>query len=118
MYAIRSYYVASAARKGDALALEGMAGGGRRLGQVLAGVANLLNIDGVVVAGGASASLDLLLPSLNAEMAMRGFAIPVRRLRIVRGVLGDEAGILGSARQAYERLDRHPQQKVVPEKIV
>ena len=98
--------VASAARRGDSLALEAMAEGGIRLGQALAGVANLLNLDGVVIGGGASASLDLMLPSLNSELVARGFAIPVRRLRIVRAQLGDEAGIIGAARQAYERLDR------------
>ena len=100
---LTSHNIALAARCGDPVALEAFREAGRRLGQVLAGVANLLNIDGVVVTGGASESLDLMRPALEEEIARRAFAVPARRLRIERGRLGDDAGILGAARIAFDR---------------
>jgi len=101
---LTSQQVAAAARQNDAAALAAFAEGGRRLGQALAAVANLLNIDGVIITGGASASLDLLRPSLNAELKIRGFAIPVQRLAIVQGTMGDRAGMIGAACMARDRL--------------
>ncbi len=94
---LTAFEISRAARSGDAVALRALQEAGERLGQVLASVANLLNLDGVVICGGPSASLDLLRPWLEAEMRFRTFAIPFRRMRIVRGELGDEAGIVGAA---------------------
>ncbi len=99
-----SHSIAFAARGGDPVAIAAFAEAGRRLGQVLAGVTNLLNLEGVVITGGASESLDLMLPALQEEIARRAFAVPAQRLRVVRGALGDNAGILGAARLAADRL--------------
>ncbi len=104
---LTSHNIALAARGGDRVAASAFAEAGRRLGQVLAGVTNLLNLDGVVITGGASESLDLMLPALNEEIDRRAFAVPADRLRIARGALGDNAGILGAARLAYDRLGVH-----------
>ena len=95
--ALTSAEVGRAARNEDALAVEVLQDAGRRLGQALAGVANLLNLDGVVICGGVAESLDLLLPSLQEELFRRAFERPARRLQIVSGTLGDNAGILGAA---------------------
>lgn len=100
---LTSHRIALAAEAGDAVALAALREAGRRLGQVLAGVVNLLNLDAVVVTGGASESLDLMRPALEEEVACRAFAVPARRLRIVRGELGDHAGILGAASLALDR---------------
>ncbi|WP_432821907.1 ROK family protein [Trichloromonas sp.] len=94
---LTSLEVAAAARSGDALALAVFAEAGRALGQALAGVANLLNLDGAVVTGGASESFDLMLPLVSEEIRQRAFEVSGRRLQIVRGELGDDAGILGAA---------------------
>lgn len=95
--------VGEAARQGDAVARAALEAAGRRLGQAFAGVANLLNLDGVVVTGGASESLDLMRPALEREMHGRAFAVPARRLQIRRGEAGEDAGILGAALLALER---------------
>ncbi|ALC16822.1 putative N-terminal HTH domain-containing sugar kinase of the NBD/HSP70 family [Desulfuromonas soudanensis] len=97
--------LAEAARRGDLAARASFAEAGRRLGQVLGGVANLLNLDGVVFCGGVSGSLDLILPDLEDELAHRAFAIPGARLRIVAGELGEQAGIVGAAALALELLE-------------
>lgn len=101
---ITSHAVSVAARRGDLLALEAFREAGDRLGQVLAGVANLLNLEGVVITGGAAESLDLILPHLRRELLLRAFEVPARRLVVVKGELGDDAGILGAARLAFDRL--------------
>ncbi len=101
---LTAHLVALAAAEGDGLALAALAEAGRRLGQVLAGLANLLNPDGVVITGGASESLELMRPALEEELARRAFAIAIARLRIVRGELGDDAGIIGAAELARQRL--------------
>jgi len=94
---LTSRQISDAARRGDALALAVFDEAARALGQALAGVANLLNIDGAVISGGASESLDLMQAVIENEVRRRAFAVPARRLRIVRGALGDDAGILGAA---------------------
>ena len=101
---ITSLKVSEAARAGDAVALKSFREAGERLGQVLASVANLLNLDGVVITGGPAESLDLIRPWLENEIRARAFDIPFKRMRIVRGELGEEAGILGSARLAHDEL--------------
>ncbi len=99
---LTSFKVAEAARRGDSLALAVFEEAGRALGLALAGVANLLNLDGVVVTGGASESFDLMLPMVKEEIRQRAFEVPGKRLRIVRGELGDDAGILGAAGMALQ----------------
>jgi glucokinase len=95
--------IAEAAGRGDALALEAFAEAGRRLGQALGGIINLLNLDGVVIAGGVSASFNLLQPALEEELARRSFALPAERCRVVPRALGEHAGLIGAARLAFER---------------
>jgi glucokinase len=94
--------VAAAARRGDPFARQAFELAGRCLGQVMAAVANLLNLDGVVVGGGASANLELMMPAIRSEIDRRAFAVPGQRLQVVRALLDDRAGILGAARAVGE----------------
>lgn len=105
---LSSIKVSEAARMGDRVALAAFNEAGVRLGQVLASVANLLNLDGVVITGGPSESLDLIRPALIEEAKSRAFDIPFKRMVIVRGELGDDAGILGAAGLAYEEMKNKP----------
>jgi glucokinase len=94
---LTSRQVGDAARQGDALALAVLEEAGGYLGQVLGGIANLLNLDGAVIAGGAVDSFDLMHPAILRELRRHAFAVPGRRLVVVPGQLADEAGILGAA---------------------
>lgn len=96
--------VATAARQGDSVAAAAFHLAGQRLGQVLAGVVNLLNLEALIFAGGVSASFDLLQPSLDAELKQRLFALPRARLQLRTSSLADAAGILGAAGYAAGSL--------------
>lgn len=88
--------LAALARGGDRRARRVFAEAGRYLGIVLAGAANLLNLEVVVVGGGVSRSWDLLQPSTQREIVRRAFQAPAKRLRIVATKLYDDAGTLGA----------------------
>lgn len=98
--------VAAAALEGCGVAQKTFDIAGRALGQVLAGIANLLNLDGVVIGGGVSHNLELLLPSLHAEIEHRAFGVTARRMQIVKASLGSNGGILGAAQLAREMVAR------------
>lgn len=87
---------AEAARGGDPAARALFAEAGRYLGIAVAGIANLLNLEAVILGGGLSVSMDLLQEALQHEVAHRAFPITARRLAILSGNLGDDAGVLGA----------------------
>jgi glucokinase len=98
--------VADAALRGQPAALKAYEVAGKYLGQVFAGIANLLNLEGVVVGGGVSANYKLFMPSLRAELDCRAFSVSAERMKVVPAALGNRAGILGAAQLAREMLDR------------
>jgi glucokinase len=96
--AVRGPIVAAAARSGDPIAIMVLAEVGRRLGEGIAGLVNVLDSGVVVVGGGAAMAGDLLLePARRAmEHAIEGptFRPPVA---FRSSALGYEAGALGAA---------------------
>ncbi|WP_136526473.1 ROK family protein [Geomonas ferrireducens] len=96
--------VAAMARGGDAGSLTLFAEAGRYLGIAAAGVVNLLNLEAVILAGGVSGSFELLEPSLRRELSARSIAVPGARVRILKGSLGNDAGVLGAAALACSSL--------------
>lgn len=95
--------IASAARQGDLLAGALFERAGRYLGIAAATVVNLLNLEAIILAGGVAASFDLLAGPMRREIMNRAFEVPARRVRIVKGELGDDAGIIGAAALAFNR---------------
>lgn len=94
--------VFEAGQAGDELALEVFRRQGFYLGIALAGLINVLNPETIVIGGGAAAGWNLFLPHLRETVEARAYAEPARRARIVRAECGDDAGILGAARLAFE----------------
>ena len=74
---------------------------GAYLGIVLAGLINGLNPEIIVIGGGAAAAWDAFIGHVTDEIAIRAFEEPVATAKIVRGTLGDDAGILGAAHSAF-----------------
>ena len=96
--------VFEAGKAGDALALEVFRRQGFYLGIGLAGLINVFNPEAVVIGGGAAAGWDLFAPEMFEQIRLRAYRQPAERAKITRAELGDDAGILGAARIAFESL--------------
>lgn len=96
--------VARLAAAGVPAAIAAFAGAGRALGQALGGVVNLLDIDTCLIGGGVADAGEVLLEP--ARRALRDFAHPLAAagVRVVKAELGNDAGLLGAAALAWERL--------------
>jgi len=77
---------------------------GRYLGITLAGLANALNPQMIVIGGGASEAWDAFIDPLKAELKYRAFDAPAARVRIVPAKLGDNAGLLGAAHSVFRSV--------------
>lgn len=77
---------------------------GAYLGIAAAGVVNLLNLEAIILGGGVAESFELLAVAMRREILARAFAIPGERVRVVKGELGDDAGVLGAAATAFDAL--------------
>lgn len=99
--------VTEAAMRGDGPAVGVLAEVGRRLGEGIAGLVNVLDADLVVIGGGAVAAGDLLLGPARRAFAA-ALEAPERRpeVPLVPASLGNEAGAVGAADLALLALDR------------
>ena len=93
-----------AARAGDPRARRVWMEIGRRLGQGVANLVNLINPERVVIGGGVANNWALFAPALRATLRTEAMAVSVRAVRVVRGRLGDQAGVLGAAVLVWEEL--------------
>jgi glucokinase len=105
--AVTGELVTQAAKQGDDAATGILAEVGRRLGQGIAGLVNVLDPQVVVVGGGAIVAGDLLLDPARAAFldAVEGAEFRPR-VPIVPAELGNDAGAVGAATLALEELGR------------
>jgi glucokinase len=96
--------VTELAHDGDPVAIEALALIGARLGVVITNLVNIFNPQVVVVGGGVIAAGDLLLEPARRVVAERTFGYLHENLRIRPARCGVEAGMVGAAAMAYERL--------------
>jgi glucokinase len=96
--------VAALAREGEPTACAIFEQAGAYLGIAAASVVNLLNLEAIILGGGVAESFDLLAPAVRREIAERAFAVPGDRVRVLKGELGDDAGVLGAAATAFALL--------------
>lgn len=96
-----SFEVFEAEQSGDERAIEVFKRMGRYLGIALGGLVNALNPEMIVIGGGASAAWDAFIGPLTTEIHYRAFNEPADRVKIVKGILGDNAGILGAAKSVF-----------------
>jgi glucokinase len=96
--------IAQAAEAGDRLAREVMEETGRILGNALATLVNVLNPEVFVIGGGVANAGDLILEPARREMKKRAYTIPAQKAIIVPAALKNDAGIVGSACVAVDKL--------------
>ncbi len=90
--------VSAAAAAGDTVALELIREGGRRLGQVIAGLVSFFNPALVVLGGGVTGLGHTLLASVRTQVYRQSLPLATGDLPIVLGELGQVAGTVGAAR--------------------
>ena len=90
--------VAAAAAAGDAAAAQMVREGGRRVGQVLAGIISFFNPGLVVIAGGVARLGHTLLAEVRSVVYQRSAPLATENLPIVLSELGDTAGVIGATR--------------------
>ncbi|MGI8811258.1 MAG: ROK family protein [Pyrinomonadaceae bacterium] len=96
--------VYDAGMKNDELSREVFRAFGTYLGMALAGLINVLNPEVIVLGGGVSAGWDCFIDHVREQIRMRAFREPGERVKLIRAELGDDAGILGSAKLAFEMV--------------
>jgi len=95
----------AAAREGNDAALEAMHEIGRRLGAGIGTLVNVFDPELVVLGGGFSSALDLLLEPAREVVAQEALPPGRTSARIVPAELGSEAGLIGAGLVAFEALD-------------
>ena len=96
--------VVELAHDGDVAALDVLELIGTRLGVALATFANIFNPEVVVIGGGVIAAGELLLAPARAEMLRRALPPSRDEVRVVAAQFGVEAGMIGAAMLAFDRL--------------
>ena len=94
--------ISVAAEKGDKTAIEVLQYTGTYLGYGFGNVANLLNLERIVVGGGVSAAGDLILEPARQSCRRIAMKVPGETIKIVPAELGNKAGVIGAARLAMQ----------------
>lgn len=84
--------IGAAARQGDAVALEVLESTGKRLGEVLSILIDLLNPDRIVIGGLAMRLGDLLLEPARRVIKREALDLPARTCQVVPAILGESIG--------------------------
>jgi glucokinase len=96
--------VSDAAEAGDEYARWVIEETGRWLGIGIASLVNLLNPEKVVLTGGMIGAGEMLFKPIRETVNAQAFAVPAKRAQIVAADLGGDAGVVGSAGCALDRL--------------
>ena len=94
--------VYDAGRGGDALAVAVFKRAGMYLGIGLANLINLIDPQIIVISGGVVNGWELFAPEMYRQIGERAFRATAQQVKIVRAECGDNAGLLGAARLAFE----------------
>ncbi|MGQ9621843.1 MAG: ROK family protein [Candidatus Caldatribacteriaceae bacterium] len=98
--------IAEAAKMGDSVALEIIERSGAYIGQALSCICVVVNPEMIVIGGGVAQAGELLFESICKGLRERLFMVPVDTMEFVPAELGLDAGVVGTATWAKERLER------------
>jgi glucokinase-like ROK family protein len=89
--------VAEGAAAGDAICIGLIRDGGRRVGNVLAGLVSFINPSMIVIGGGLAAVGHVLLAEIRSVVYRRSLPLATGNLPVVLSELGPRAGVVGGA---------------------
>jgi glucokinase len=93
-----------AAREGDAMCKDVVRNAAEALGAGIATLFALLNPQALIIGGGVAESWDVLFPLLCESLSTRAPLFPDAASRVIRAALGQNAGCIGAALFAEEKL--------------
>ena len=96
--------VAAAAAAGDPVAVGMVCDGGRRVGQVLAGLVRFFNPGMVVIGGGVAGIGQVLLAEIRSVIYRRALPLATDNMPIVLSELAGQAGVIGAARLTSDHV--------------
>jgi len=96
--------VSSLARRGNHKAMKIWDDVGRYIGFALSGVVNVINPEVIVVGGGVSLAGDVLMRSIKRSVFKHAMKHLKGKVRVKRALLGNDAGVLGAALLAREKI--------------
>lgn len=99
---ITAAQIARAAQNGDNVAIESLESAGRYLGIAAASAVNLLDLEAIIIGGGVAESFSFLEPAISFELQRRAYPTAREGLMVIKGELGDDAGLLGAAAAAWQ----------------
>ncbi len=85
------------AKKQDSRAQEIWNKVGERLGIVLSGIINTLNLDAVVIGGGVSKAGKILFDKVKETIKKRAMTVQAKDVKVLKAKLGPDAGLIGAA---------------------
>lgn len=91
--------------EGDSLAREMLKDAGRCLGIGIANIINILSPQAIVLAGGLTGAWDIYIREAIKEASKRAFQGLFERVKIIPSLLGDDAGVIGSAGLVFHRFE-------------
>jgi glucokinase len=103
--AIEGQTLVVAAQQADPLARKAFDRVGRSLGLVIASVVHLLGISRVVIGGRFARAWEVFQYPLEAELHRRLTLFPPEAVRVCPAQLGDDAGLVGAARLAWQAIE-------------
>lgn len=103
--AIEGQTLVVAALQGDPLARRAFDRVGRSLGQAIAAVVHLLGLTRVVIGGRFARAWEVFQAPLQAEMHRRLTLFPPEAVSVCPAQLGDDAGLVGAARLAWQAIE-------------
>lgn len=98
------------AKAGDPQALEFWESYGKKLGAGLASLIYVLTPEAIVIGGGVSASAEFFFPAVQAEIERRVLTSSRVDLQLLTAELGNQAGIVGAAKLAWQLCSANNQQ--------
>jgi glucokinase len=93
-----------AALDGDNLAREVLKGAGRNLGIGFANIINMMSPEALILAGGLTNAWDIYIQEAIREASKRAFKELFVTVKIIPSLLGDDAGVIGSAGLVFQRF--------------
>ena len=105
---LTSEKIFEAGKKGDALAVEVFQRMGFYLGIGIANLVDILNPEMIVIGGGAANGWELFAAHMRREVRKHVFPASSAKVEIVPAQCGDDAGLLGAAKLAFDAQQNQP----------